>query len=322
MLNKDIGVLVLTGGWSAEREVSLMSGKAVIEALKGVGYRVRELDLSPEEPRLKSINRILDELESEQQQVVYIAMHGPFGEDGAVQGVLELADVPYNGSGIIASALGNDKLHAKEIFVANKITTPRYALVRREDSRPKSVPLPLPVVVKPRALGSSVGVSIVRKEAEFGPALEAAFAYDQDVLVETYIKGREIHAGILDGKALPLVEVVCAEGFYDYAAKYNPGQSEHRVPAPLPKKQSEACQKAAEKAYRALGCRGAARVDIIAEETGTIYVLEVNTLPGMTPTSLLPEAARETGMSFVDLVLHELGGAHSRFLSRSKGDRS
>lgn len=321
MLSKDIEVLVLTGGWSAERDVSLMSGRAVIEALRGAGYRVRDLEFSPELPRLESINRLLDELEAERQQVVYVAMHGPFGEDGAVQGVLELAEVPYNGSGIIASALGNDKLHAKEIFVANKITTPRYALIRRED-KPESVPLPLPVVVKPRALGSSVGVSIVRKENEFGSALESAFAYDQDVLVETYIKGREIHAGILDGKALPLVEVVCSEGFYDYAAKYNPGQSEHRVPAPLPKKQSEACQRAAEKAYRALGCCGAARVDIIAEDTGTIYVLEVNTLPGMTPTSLLPEAARETGLSFVDLVLHELEGARSRFFDRSKGDRA
>ncbi len=319
MLNKDVGIMVLTGGWSAEREVSLMSGRAVIEALRGAGYRVKEFDLSLDEPRLNSINRLLDELESDPRQVVYIAMHGPFGEDGAIQGLLELADVPYNGSGIIASALGNDKLHAKEIFIANKLTTPRFALVRRED-KPESSPLPLPVVVKPRALGSSVGVSIVKKQEEFGPALEAAFKYDQDVLVESHIKGREIHAGILDGKALPLVEVVCREGFYDYDAKYNPGQSEHRVPAPLPKRQSEACQKAAEKAYRVLGCCGAARVDIIAEETGTIYVLEVNTLPGMTPTSLLPEAARETGMSFVDLVLHELEGARSRFAGKAKGE--
>ncbi len=310
-LRKDTGILVLYGGWSAEREVSLASGRAVLDALGGAGYRVKGLELSSDEPRLSVVNRIFDELESEQVGVIYLALHGPFGEDGTIQGLLELAGVPYNGSGLLASALGNDKYIAKQIFISSKITTPKQSLIRH-GQRPDSCPLPFPVVLKPRALGSSIGVSIVETEADFPKALEQAAAFGQDVLVEAYMRGKEIQAGILDGKPLPLVEVVSANRFYDYDAKYTPGRSEHRIPAPIPKRQYDAAQRIACDAYAVLGCAGAARVDLIAEETGTLYVLEVNTLPGMTASSLLPEAAREAGMSFLDLVVHELEGALSR----------
>ncbi len=311
MLSESARVVVVMGGLSAEREVSLASGTAVVECLERAGQPVRGFDLAPGVPRSDQLRGLLDAIREFRADVVYLALHGPLGEDGTIQGLLELAGVPYNGSGVLASALCNDKAVAKQVMIAAKIPTPRFAVAPAGTVPPRS-PLPLPVVVKPRALGSSLGVSIVRKEDEFGPAVELAASFGQDLLIESFAAGKELQAAVVDGEPLPLIEIKTDGGFYDYAAKYEPGKSKHLVPAPLPKKQYEAAQKLAVASYRAMGCAGAARVEIIAEETGTLYVLEVNTLPGMTVTSLLPEAAREAGWSFLDLVRRELGGALRR----------
>lgn len=305
MLTKETRVMVVMGGWSAEREVSLATGGAVLECLRQGGYNVRGHDLAPSGARMEASGDFISSLREWPAQVVYIALHGPFGEDGTMQGLLEMLGIPYTGSGILASALAIDKDLAKQVFVASRLTTPKYVMVSRGKA-PSSPPLPLPAVVKPRSQGSSVGVSLVEKTEEFGPALEKAFEFERDALVETYVAGREIQGGVLDGAALPLIEVVSKNKLYDYEAKYIPGKSEHKVPASLPKKQYEAAQRMAVAAYRALNCRGAARVEMMAEHTGTLYLLEVNTLPGMTPTSLLPEAAREAGMSFLDLVVRQI----------------
>jgi len=311
MLARDTRILVVMGGPSAEREVSLETGRAIVNCLEAAGYPVRAFDLSPEEPRFDGFRRLLGEIESFRAAAVYIAMHGPVGEDGVIQGALEMAGVPYNGSGVLASAMGNDKLAAKQMFVAGRITTPKYARIAR-DSAPGASPLGLPVIVKPRALGSSLGVPLVEEAAQFGPAVESVYAYGQDAIVEQYVEGREIQVAVIDGKPLPLVEVVSSNRIYDFEAKYTAGKSEHKIPAPLPKKQYDAVQRLGVMAYEALGCDGAARVEIIAENTGTLYLLEVNTLPGMTVTSLLPEAAREAGMSFLDLATGEIDGALRR----------
>jgi len=308
VLSRETRVLVIMGGWSAERAVSLETGAAVAECLARGGYPVRTFDLADESPRLGVVTRLLETIKEFKAQVAYLALHGPAGEDGTVQGLLELAGLPYNGSGVLASALGNDKPAAKQVFVSSKITTPKYAVVPADET-PATPPLPCPVIVKPRALGSSLGVSLVEAPADFPAALALARSFGQEAMVEQYITGRELQACVVDGEPLPLIEVVSSNKLYDYEAKYTAGKSEHKVPAPVPRKQYEAAQKLAVAAYRALGCAGAARVELIAEATGTLYVLEVNTLPGMTVTSLTPEAAREAGWSFLDLVCRELEGA-------------
>ena len=305
MLTKDTRIMVVMGGWSAEREVALASGGAVLDCLKTAGYSVQGYDLAPSANRMETVGNFISSLREWQTDVVYIALHGPFGEDGTMQGLLEMLGIPYTGSGVLASALAIDKDLAKQVFVASRLTTPKYTVVTRGKA-PAAPPLPLPVIVKPRSQGSSIGVSLVERPEEFGPALEKAFEFERDALVETYVAGREIQAGVLDGVALPLIEVIPSNKFYDYEAKYANGKSEHKIPAPLPKKQCEAAQRLGIAAYIALGCRGSARVEMIAENTGTLYLLEVNTLPGMTPTSCLPEAAREIGMSFLDLVVRQI----------------
>jgi D-alanine-D-alanine ligase len=305
MLAKDTRILVVMGGWSAERDVSLETGRAVLDCLKMAGYDARGFDLGDGSDHMDILGRLLGTIRSDGIQAVYIALHGPLGEDGTIQGLLDLAGVPYNGSGVLASALGLDKVFAKQIFVAGRITTPKHAVVPKGSS-PKGSPLPLPVVVKPRSLGSSIGVSLVEKADDLNPALDKVYSLGQDALVEQYIQGRELQAAVLDGVPLPLVEVISANRLYDYEAKYTVGKSEHKTPAPLPHKQYEAVQRLAQQAYAVLGCEGVARAEIIAENTGTLYVLEVNTLPGMTPTSIVPEAAREAGISFIELVAGEI----------------
>ena len=312
MLSKATRILVVMGGWSPEREVSLASGGAVLGCLTAAGYEARGYDLPAEGSRRRAVAGLLAAIEEHRTDIVRLALHGPFGEDGTIQGLLDLAAVPYTGSGVLASALGLDKVLAKQVMVAARITAPRHVLLPRGVPPPPAPPIALPVIVKPRALGSSLGVSLVERGDEFAPAVERASAYGQDVMVEAWVAGHDIQACVLDGEILPLIEVVPRGKIYDFEAKYSPGGAEHRVPAPLPKKQYEAAQKMGLAAYRALGCAGAARVELIAEDTGTLYALEVNTVPGMTPTSLLPEAAREAGMSFLDLLERELTGALRR----------
>jgi D-alanine-D-alanine ligase len=236
--------------------------------------------------------------------IVYLALHGTFGEDGTMQGLLEMAGIPYTGSGVLASALAMDKVASKLVFVASRVATPKFEVVA-QGSRPPHSPLPLPVVVKPRSQGSSVGVSIVDQPDGWEAAVAKAHEYG-DALVESYITGRELEAPIMDGEPLPLIEIVPRNRFYDFEAKYTPGMSEHLTPAPLPAKQYQAAQRLAVAAHRALGCEGTTRVEMIAESTGTLYLIEVNTIPGMTVTSLVPESAREAGMSYCDVVVRQL----------------
>jgi D-alanine-D-alanine ligase len=287
-------IAVLMGGLSAEREVSLESGTAVHKALLERGYDAVAIDMDRNLAQL---------LAKESVQVAFICLHGRYGEDGAVQGLLEVMGIPYTGSGVMASALAMNKIFAKRIFHASGLTVAPYRVVTHgEETDLETLGFPLPVVVKPSQEGSSVGVSIVRRAEELQPALEAAFAYDEEILVEQFIGGREIQVGILEEGAMGAIEIVPKKEFYDYEAKYTPGMAEHILPAPLSPGLYNRVLKAGEDAHRALGCCGYSRVDFLVTEKEECYLLEVNTLPGMTALSLLPEIARGAGIGFEELV--------------------
>jgi D-alanine-D-alanine ligase len=283
---------VLMGGPSAERDVSLKTGAAVLAALKRKGYDAVAIDVDATVP---------ERLERERVQLAFIALHGRLGEDGAIQGLLEVLGIPYTGSGVLASALGMDKVVSRRLFEAAGLPVPRYLLVTRDASIPL-LPFPFPVVVKPNGEGSSVGVSIVSQASALPAALDQAFGYDRRVLIEAYIAGKEIQVGILGERALGAIEIRPKTAFYDYVAKYTPGMSEHLFPAPLSAEVTRRTLEVALAAFRALGCEGYGRVDFLVDEAGTPYVLEVNTLPGLTETSLLPDIARGVGIAFDDLV--------------------
>lgn len=290
---------VLLGGPSAERDVSLVSGRAVARALRRMGYEVKALDATRNLPALLRKHRV---------QVAFNALHGKVGEDGCVQGLLEVMGIPYTGSGVTTSALCMDKVLAKQVFVQNRIPTPPYRVVRHE-SRLEELPLALPLVVKPRAEGSAIGVSIVRRTKDLAAAVRAAQRYDDDVLVEKYIPGKEVTVGLLNGIALGVTEIRPEKGFYDYAAKYTAGLARHVYPAPLSKALYNRAKAVAARACVLLGCEGTPRVDLRITPEGRLYVLEINTLPGMTPLSLLPEIAQGEGIDFAGLVERILDGA-------------
>ena len=290
--SRKIGVLM--GGLSAEREVSLKSGTAVHTALLERGYDAVAIDVG----RDLAVN-----LSRERVDLAFVCLHGRYGEDGAVQGLLELLAIPYTGSGVLASALAMDKVFAKKIFAAAGLTiTPHLVVSRGESVAADSLPFPLPVVVKPSREGSSVGVSIVRTPAELPEKLAIAFGYDRDLLIEKYVKGREIQVGILDGRALGAIEIVPKNEFYDFEAKYTDGMATHIMPAPLAAADYTELLLLGERAHEALGCSGYSRVDFIVTPAGENYLLEVNTLPGMTALSLLPEIAQHAGLGFAELV--------------------
>ena len=282
------------GGLSAEREVSLKSGAAVLKALLAKNYNAAPVDVGRD---------LSARLAEEKIEVAFICLHGRYGEDGAVQGLLELMGIPYTGSGVLASALAMDKIFAKKIFAASRLTITPYISAKRGDTvSVDSLPFPLPVVVKPSREGSSVGVSIVKSAPQLAAALEIAFGYDAEILVEQYVKGREIQVGILEERAVGAIEIVPKNDFYDFEAKYTDGMATHIMPAPLPPEQYRELLQLGERAHAALGCSGYSRVDFIVTEAGTAYILEVNTLPGMTALSLLPEIAQHAGVSFPELV--------------------
>jgi D-alanine-D-alanine ligase len=289
---KKIGVLL--GGMSAEREVSLKSGEAVLQALQAQGYHAVSIDVGGDLALIMLAMGI---------DLAFVCLHGRFGEDGTVQGMLELMQIPYTGSGVLASALAMDKVFAKQVFAAHGLTVAPYVVCRRGEALALGdIPYGLPVVVKPAREGSSVGVSIVRDPAQWGPALAGAFAHDEVVLVEQFIKGREIQVGILDNQAIGTIEIVPKNEFYDYEAKYTAGMAEHICPAPLSPELTARVLNAGAKAHNALGCSGYSRVDFLVTEAGECYLLEVNTLPGMTALSLLPEIAQSAGIGFPELV--------------------
>jgi D-alanine-D-alanine ligase len=296
---KKIGVLM--GGLSAEREVSLKSGAAVHRALVARGYSAVAIDVG------RDIGRILAQ---ESVDVAFICLHGRLGEDGAVQGLLEIMGIPYTGSGVLASALAMNKIFSKTVFQASGLTVARYRVLRRGESLDlTTLDFSLPVVIKPSQEGSSVGVSIVKAEAGIAAALAEAFRYDEEILVEQFIKGREIQVGILEERALGAIEIVPKNEFYDFEAKYTDGMAEHILPAPLPGPLYRKVLAEGEKAHRCLGCSGYSRVDFLVTAGGDCFLLEVNTLPGMTALSLLPEIAGGAGIGFEDLVERILASA-------------
>jgi D-alanine-D-alanine ligase len=289
-------VVVLKGGWSEEREVSLSSGAAVEKALIELGYRVTAIDVAP---------TIVADLQAAKPDIIFNALHGRFGEDGCMQGILEMLKIPYTHSGVLASALAMDKPVAKQIFAQAGLRCAVGEVVNKETMLSGRDPMPRPYVVKPLNEGSSVGVTIVMENENFRFE-ESNWHFGERVLVEKYIAGREIQVAVLDGKALGAIEIRPRGRFYDYTAKYTDGMAEHLMPAPLPAdRYAEVCA-LAERAHAALGCRGLTRSDFRYNEGGDdqFYILETNTQPGMTPLSLSPEIAAHKGMSFHALVQH------------------
>lgn len=292
---KDKKIAVLYGGLSAEREVSLKSGSAVHQALVAGGYDAMLIDVD---------RNLAAVLHREQIGAAFIALHGRYGEDGCVQGLLELLQIPYTGSGVLASALAMHKLYSKQTFAAAGILTAPFRCYRRDETVALAdLSFGLPLVVKPVQEGSSVGISIVKNESQLPEALELAFSHDEEILLEQFVKGQEVQVGILDDRPIGAIEIVPKNEFYDFEAKYTDGMAEHIFPARLAAELYEKAQQTGLAAHRALGCRGYSRVDLLVTEAGDCYVLEVNTLPGMTALSLLPEiAAKGAGLSFTALV--------------------
>jgi D-alanine-D-alanine ligase len=291
-MSKRVGVLM--GGTSAEREVSLRTGEGVVKALTERGYDAVAVVLGNEEPADRTIRAAgID--------VAFIALHGRLGEDGCIQGMLEMMRIPYTGSSVLGSALAMDKLKAKEMFRLHNIPTPPYYVASEADLldlEDLHGSFGFPVVVKPRGEGSSVGLAVARDLTELRAALETALDHDRFALVERYVKAIEVHVGILDGRVLGAIEVVPKGGLYDYKAKYTPGETEYILPPRIAPTRARGVMNLAERAARALGCTGACRVDLLVTEGENEYVLEVNTLPGMTPTSLLPKIADQAGIDY------------------------
>jgi D-alanine-D-alanine ligase len=302
--NRKIGVLL--GGLSGERDISLRSGEAILAALRGRGY-----DACP-----VFVDRDVDlVLRQTQIDVAFLALHGRYGEDGCIQGLLELLGIPYTGSGVLASALAMNKAKAKEILrLHNLPTAPSYLC--EADSGESVIDnhgsFGFPVVVKPLGEGSSLGVRLARDELELEAAVEEALRFDDDVIVERYVEGKEISVAILDGRPLGAIEIVPRRGLFDFHNKYTPGRCDYHFPARLSPERYRSALRLGALAHGALGCEGATRVDLIVSERGNETVLEVNTLPGMTPHSLLPKIAHGAGMSFDDLVEEILNGARLR----------
>lgn len=286
---------VLMGGIGPEREISLQTGEAIADALEGRGYRVVRID----------VDRTLDrKLRQSSIDVAFLALHGTFGEDGCVQGLLELMGIPYTGSGVLASALAMDKLKAKELFRLYNVPTPAYYVVEADaldELEERHGSFGLPVFVKPRRSGSSVGAGRASTMAELRARCREAARFDSSILVERFVAGREVTVAVLDGRALGALEIVPRGEFYDYRSKYQRGHSEYHMPARLAPTRYKGVLHLAERAHKALGCRGFTRVDLLVTEGENEYVLEVNTLPGMTPVSLLPKIARGAGYEFPDL---------------------
>lgn len=284
---------VLMGGMSSEREVSLGTGAAVLESLGRLGLSAVGIDAGRD---------LCRRVEEEKIDMAFIALHGRYGEDGCVQGALELLGVPYTGSGVAASALAMNKPLAKTLARAAGLDTPDWTIVRAVDEKVIADMEP-PVVVKPAASGSSIGVTICRERGHVAPAIEEALREGGAAMVEDFVEGRLVTVGILGDMALPPIEIEAASGFYDYDSKYTPGRSRYHVPARLGAAALERVGEAAMNAHRTLGCAGFSRSELIVDDAGRAWFLELNTIPGMTKTSLLPMAARAAGLSFDDLAL-------------------
>ena len=298
-------VAVLLGGLSPEREVSLVSGEACARALERLGAKVTRLDAG------RDVAQRLTELAPD---VCFNALHGEWGEDGCIQGVLETLGLRYTHSGVLASALAMDKAKAKAVLAAAGVAVPGGGLFNRFEAAAGHVMAP-PYVIKPNAQGSSVGVFMVFEGANRPPQdlVAPSWTFGEEVLIEPYVRGKELACGVMDGKAMTVTEIVPRAGFYDYEAKYGEGGSDHVVPADLPAHVFEKAMELSERAHAALGCRGVTRSDLRYDDINDILVLlEVNTQPGMTPTSLVPEQAAKLGVDFDHLVLWIVEDAYAR----------
>lgn len=301
MFNKNQVVAVVMGGPSAEREVSLNTGAAIANALREYGYtNVVEIDLDP-----RNFGKQLAESKAE---VVFNAVHGLYGEDGRLQTLLEIREMPYTGSGMIASVSCMDKVITKRVLRDAGISTPACLIVNKKESGIKEKIMQrfsLPVVIKPASQGSSIGVEIVKEENQLDEALANAFKYSRDILVEEFIGGKELTVSMMqkDGEvvALPVIHIAPHSGTYDYHSKYTKGATEYICPADLDEETTKKVQEISKQAYEVLGCSGVARADVMLDEEGNGYVLEINTVPGMTATSLVPKAAAAAGISFPEL---------------------
>ncbi len=286
-------VAVLMGGWSAEREISLVSGAAVSNALGEAGYRVTSIDVQ------RDVGALLTRLYPK-PDVIFNALHGRFGEDGCIQGLLDILEIPYTHSGLLASSLAMDKAMSKQLFDKASIPIAEHMIVRREDVIAGDV-MDKPYVIKPLNEGSSVGVNVIMTGDDFSAFTDTAWTYGADVMVEKFVAGKEITVAVMGDRALGVTEICTEHDFYDYAAKYVDGGSMHVIPAEISAAASEEVMALAVRAHRALGCRGLSRADF-RYDGNLFFILEVNTQPGMTPTSLVPEQAVHAGISFVDLV--------------------
>lgn len=304
-------IVVVMGGPSTEAEVSRRSGTAILEALKAKGYNAEGLELNPA--------TFANDIKASGAEFVFNALHGKFGEDGIIQGTLEMMGIPYTGSGVMAAAVTMDKVATKRFFMAEGIPTPkahtyfRYEFKKRDLTGEILQEFGVPVVVKASSQGSSIGVVIVEKAEELEAALSEAFKYDREVLVEEFIKGRELTVAVWGNEekqeALPIIEITTVTGRYDYVTKYKVGASTHIIPAPLPEEVTKKVKEIAIRAFAVCGCSGMARVDFMLGEDNQPYVIEVNTIPGMTETSLVPDAGRAAGIEFPELCARILAMA-------------
>jgi D-alanine-D-alanine ligase len=289
---KKIGVLM--GGDSGERKISLKSAEAVIKALKNKGYKIKELVVD----ELKSLKSLI---KSAKVDCIFIALHGGFGEDGRVQAVLDEMQIPYTGSGPEASSRAMDKIVSKKILQENGLPVPPYKVLEIGQNERFGDELGLPLVVKPSGQGSSLGLTIVDEKNNLKKAIKKAFDYDSEVIIERYIEGREITVGILNDKPLPVLEIKTSRKFYDYQAKYTGGKTRYLVPAPIEKELYSRIQQLGLKTHKLLECNFFSRVDMRLSPEGQVFILEANSIPGLTSKSLLPKAAREAGISFEEM---------------------
>jgi D-alanine-D-alanine ligase len=288
-------IAVLMGGKSSEREISLKSGSAVLQGLLRSGYKAVGIDVNTD---------LVDRLQKERVEVAFIALHGKWGEDGTVQGLLEMVGIPYTGSGVLGSSISLDKVLMKLILNGLRLPTPAYIIC---DSL-KNQKFPVPFVVKPANEGSTIGISIVRKRGEAAKAIEHALTYDKKVLIERYIEGNEITVGIVNREILPVIQVKPLKGFYDFESKYTKGMTEYIVPARIAKPVEKNARAFASEVYKAFELSGCARVDMIVDN-GVPQVIDINTSPGMTETSLVPKAWNHLGKTFDELVEEIVKGA-------------
>jgi D-alanine-D-alanine ligase len=290
---RKIGVLL--GGKSSEREISIKSGNAILQSLLRSGYHAIGIDVN---------NDLTERLKRKGIEVAFIALHGKWGEDGTVQGLLEIMGIPYTGSGVLGSSLSMDKAIMKLLFTGMGIPTPAYTILADE----RELTFPIPFVVKPANEGSTIGTSIVRKEKEKDDAIKTALKYDRKLLIERYIKGREITVGIVNNIVLPIIEVRPSKGFYDFEAKYTKGMTEYIVPAKINKKIERRAKDIALGVYKAFELSGCVRIDMLMEKDMP-QVIDINTSPGMTETSLVPKAWGHMGKTFDELIEEILKGA-------------